>query len=545
MATQTSLYRKVLQDRQDLFNEALAKGVYTPFIFPWDILPVLFLACGVLLTPKAPVSFARGSRILLFLSELIYLISRWPYARTVGFTAGYGLGLAGFWGILMTVILLVLHDPGKDFQRIEVRTGISSEHASEHSKDAMSGAPNGTSGALHRRNIPLNQVASHIPKDSVTVDNMGSTKFVWQTYPQDLLHRLDWSIDLMTSFRGINWNFRVPVKYYEVPPPEGDPPEMSEKAVTLNKGALAKLRRTAILNFIYYYFVLDTLKTFMVTDPYWLGIAPLESPTPWIWLSKLNDSFPGSTRFVRLSVSLTATVSALTFIFSLSPLFFATVLPYVLGDKLYAMTKSPLLEVWMYPPQWGSMFETLCSKGLPGMWSTWWHQMFRYGISEPSRLLTQKLNIAPRSQTGRVLQLFIAFGLTAGIHAAASSTTFSIVPSRPLHPFIFFIAQATGILVQTEVARRLNKMMSFPRAVRRVGNFGFVFIFMWFIGPYLADDFARCQIWLFEPVPISPLRGLGFGPGDCWLPWLSFSKGGKWLGWWSGGSWYRSGIGIF
>lgn len=29
MPSQTSLYREVLQDRQDLFNYALANGVYT------------------------------------------------------------------------------------------------------------------------------------------------------------------------------------------------------------------------------------------------------------------------------------------------------------------------------------------------------------------------------------------------------------------------------------------------------------------------------------------------------------------------------------
>lgn len=542
MASQTSLYREVLQDRQDLFNYALANGVYTPFIYPWDTLPIVFLACGVLFGPQIPGVLGRIFRISMFLLELSYCLLRWPYARTVGFTAGYGLGLAAFWGLIMTFILLILHDPGKDFQRIEINELDRPEDSSETSNTGSAGAPNGSLDTVRRRKVDLDQGRS---TGSVEHESTGLTKFVWQGYPQNFLHRLDWSIDLMTTFRGINWNFRIPIKYYQVPPPEGDPPVLSEKALTLNKGALTELRRTAIRNFIYYYFILDALKTFMVTDPYWLGIAPLESPSPWVWLSNLNGYVPGATRFVRLSVSLAAVVSALTLIFSLSPVFFTVVLPYLVGDKLYMVTKSPLLEVWMYPPQWGSMFEVLCSKGLAGMWSTWWHQMFRYGISEPSRLLIQRFDIGSRSQLGRIVQLLIAFGLTASIHAAASSTTFSVIPSRPSQPFIFFMSQAAGILVQTEVSKRLNMLMNFPRAVRRFGNFGFAFIFLWFIGPYLADDFARCQIWLFEPVPISFLRGLGFGPGDCWVPWLSFSKGGRWLGWWDGGAWYRSGIGIF
>lgn len=540
MVNEQSLYRQVLQDRQDLYNEALTKGIYTPFIFPWDTLPVLLLALGVVSTPQLPKVFGRISRIALSLCIYLYLLLRWPYVR-ISNVSGYGLGLSGAWGLIMTVIVLVLHDPGKDFQRIEIKQGAVPGQPIKQSATAkpLDGNPNTTL----RRTVPNGSVEHQ--SQNFNSNDAESTRFVWQGYPRNFLHRLDWSIDLITTFRGINWNFKVPIKTYAVPPPEGNPPELSEKAAELNKNALRDLRRTAIRNFIYYYFVVDVLKTFMITDPYWLGIAPLESRSPWIWLSKLNDILPGATRFVRLSVSLSAVVAALTIIFSLSPLFFTIVLPYIAGDKLYAITKSPLLEVWMYPPQWGSMFDTLCNKGLAGMWSTWWHQMFRYGISEPSRLLIQKLNISPRGQAARALQLFIAFGLTASIHAAASSTTFSIIPCRPSHPFIFFIGQAVGILIQTEASRRLNAIMSFPRVIRRAGNFGFAFVFLWYIGPYLADDFARCGIWLFEPIPISPLRGLGFGPGDCWIPWLSYPQGGKLIWWWNGGSWYRSGVGIF
>lgn len=179
------------------------------------------------------------------------------------------------------------------------------------------------------------------------------------------------------------------------------------------------------------------------------------------------------------------------------------------------------------------------------MWSTWWHQMFRYGISEPSRMLVKKFDINPRGQLARVIQLSVAFGLTAGIHASASSTTFSVIPGRPSQPFIFFMSQAAGILIQTALSRFLNKLVEFPKILRQMGNFGFAFVFLWYVGPYLSDDFARCQIWLFEPVPVSIFRGLGFGPGDCWIPWLQFSEGGKWLGWWNGGHWYNSGLALF
>lgn len=544
MNTRDSLYRRVLQDRQDLFNRALADGIYTPFIYPWDTLPVVFLILGVTVAPRLPSLLGRISRYTLTLSSLWYLLIRWPYVRTVGLTAGYGIGLAGFWGLIMTVILLILHDPGKDFRRIEVRRTKKERRASAPSANGPESQSQ--NGLVRKRALPdLREASKEDEAVTGTAHGLQAYELVWQEQPREFFHLLDWSADLMTTFRGINWNTRVPIKTYVVPPPEGHPPRLSAEAQRLNEGALQRLQRSSIHNFLCYYVLTDFLKTLMMTDSYWLGLTAIDAPTPWPWLARLNQVVPYATKFCRLGISMAAVVTALTLIFSLNPLFFGTILPYLLDDKLYAITKSPLLEVWMYPPQWGNMFMTLCNKGLAGMWSTWWHQMFRYGISEPAKLLTQRLNISPRSQLGRAIQLFVAFGLTASIHAAASSTTFSIIPGRPWHPFIFFISQAVGIMVQTEVARRLNKIGEFPKIARQAGNFLFVFVFLWYTGPYLSDDFARCQIWLFEPVPISIFRGLGFGSADCWFPWYQFPEGGRWLGWWNGGRWYNSGIGMF
>lgn len=545
MTAKTSLYRTLLQDRQNLYLKTISDGIYTPFIYPWDTLPILFLGLGLLVSPRLPGFFNYTSRLVLTALSFIYCIARWPYVRTIGLTAGYGIGLSAFWGLIITVVLLVLHDPAKDFRRIEIRkksTKDASEASGVHnSNDSLQ---NGST-AVRRRTGKSSQDSEL----SRIVERFDDVALVWQGYPTDSFHHLvDWSADLVTSFRGINWNFRIPLRTVILQPPEGDPPVLSTAARSRQKHVLRHLRYTAFCNFLIYYMIIDFLKTTLVSDPYFLGIAPLQSPPVWPWLTFLNSFLPGNIvlRFIRLSITMGSVVSALTFIFSLSPLFFATVLPYLLGEDLvYALTKSPLLEAWMYPPQWGNWISSICEKGLAGLWGTWWHQMFRFGISEPSKVLLQVRNISPRSQLGRALQLLIAFGLTASIHAVASSTTFSVVPSKPWEPFIFFLSQAIAIVVQTEVSKRLNKLVEFPKSVRQVANFVSFLVFGYFIGPYLADDFARCGIWLFEPVPISILRGLGFGPGDTWIPWLSPPKGGVWLGWWDGGIWYKSGIAIF
>lgn len=532
-----SLYRQVLQDRQDVFNAALANGVYTPFLLPWDLLPVASLITGVLFTPRLSKNMAVASRWILTLTTFVYVVERWPYVRTAGLTSGYGIGLTGFWGLIATAVLLLFHDPGKDFRRIEVR------EANAPNLDS-SKQVNGHSKSMHDETLRKRSDAGPTMNEVKAVDSMSSARtLVWQSRPEEFWHLLDWTADLITSFRGPNWNWCIPMRTYIMQPPEGDPPRLSAQAEKSRTAAMKQLQRSAIIRFLCYYILIDLWKTMMITDPYFLGIAPLNSPSTWPWLVILNEVLPIATRFVRLSLCLSSVVIALTIIFSLNPLFWGAVLPYLLGDRLYAVTKTPLLEAWMYPAQWGSFWESLCSKGLAGMWGQWWHQMFRYGISVPSATLNKKLGISQRSQLGRFLQLTIAFTLTGGIHAAASSTTFSLVPSKPWNAFSFFFAQGAGILVQTEISKQLNQRLHFSRTVRRMGNFAFVFIFMWYVGPLLSDDFARCQIWLFEPVPISIFRGLGYGPGDCWIPWLQFAEGGKWIGWWNRG--YLRGIGIY
>jgi len=297
------------------------------------------------------------------------------------------------------------------------------------------------------------------------------------------------------------------------------------------------------------YLLLDFLKTIMITDPYFLGIASSETPTPWHWLAHLNESIPIATQVVRLFLSMAAVIAALTFIFSLSPLFFATILPSIVD--ISKITKAPLPEPNLYPPYWYPLTTSVLATGLAGFWGKFWHQMFRWGISEPSRVTIKKLNIDPRGSGARVIQLVVAFGLSGSIHALGSYTTFSIEGSRPLRgPVLFFASQGIGVLVQSSAVKILHRSMpstkSLPSAVGQTINAVFVLVYLYFTGPLLADDFARCGIWLFEPVPISPLRGLRFGPGgkdEGWWTW--YQEGSRLMSWWIGDRWWQSALAIY
>lgn len=172
--------------------------------------------------------------------------------------------------------------------------------------------------------------------------------------------------------------------------------------------------------------------------------------------------------------------------------------------------------------------------------------MFRAGISRPvaptsSYSLLRTFNLAPRSRRARFLQLIVAFTLTGSIHALAAYTSFPPNPANPPRPVmgsgLFFVLQALGIVVQTAAAEGLRSK-TWPGWIRGVGNWMFVVGWLYWTGPMLTGDFARCGVWLFEPLPVSLCRGL---LGQGWWHW-----GGRWAGLvWEGAPWYRRGIAIY
>ncbi|KAL9607686.1 MAG: hypothetical protein Q9204_009302, partial [Flavoplaca sp. TL-2023a] len=251
------------------------------------------------------------------------------------------------------------------------------------------------------------------------------------------------------------------------------------------------LIRIAIRDFLIWYLIVDTVKTAAMADPYFWGIASMSSPGPnATYLPSIITDIAPLTKLYRLLLSLLAVVTALSIIFTLSPLFFVLLLPSL---NLHNYTRAPLLEPFLYAPYWGSFTTSVLDKGLAGWWGKWWHQLFRMGISEPSRFLIDKLGWNPQSQKAKLLQLFTAFAISGTIHAGASYTSFN-PESRPLSgPFAFFFSQAFGILAEQFVFKTMglsNLMLSWPRSLRRAGTLMYVLAWFYVTGPWLADDFA-------------------------------------------------------
>ncbi|KIW25020.1 uncharacterized protein PV07_10696 [Cladophialophora immunda] len=561
-----SLYRQTLAKRQRQYDYAIATDEYTPFLYPWDSLPALYLLLAIAITPKIPPRPARAARYIAFVSVLCHGVYVVRHRRTLWLAAGYGIGLMIAWGVIMSGALLLCNDVRRDFRRLEKRAVKTESADSDPAKlTATSSQPDPTQdvGMTKRRmpsSYPFSGTKQSFPRSKKPQPPSQPYKLVWEGYPYNSgwYHVLDWTLDLMTSFRAVGWEHRISTVGRIDPSAQRDTPEKvsatggssdeSQASSTISQYSRSPQLR-ALRGFITNYLLLDFLKTVMVTDPYFLGIAPLESRTPWRWLARLDDAVPIATRFFRLGITMFGVVSALSLIFSLSPLFFATILPALVD--VTKITKAPLLELWMYPVYWQPLSTSVMSSGLAGLWGKCWHQMFRFGISEPSRVLIERLNLDARVDVARVVRLLVAFTLSGSIHASASYTTFSLNGSHPFSgPLLFFFLQGIGILLQSFIVKLLHRnapwVKDLPSAVGQTVNVLFVVSYLYFTGPLLANDFANSGVWLFEPVPISLFRGIGLGPGgkdEGW--WVWNQEGSRSMGWWMGDRWWERALAIY
>jgi Membrane bound O-acyl transferase family len=537
--TTPASYRELLTQREQAFRTALQNGEIDPFVYPWDAIPAGILILAVLCLPTLNAKYSRWPSSCVFMLIVLSCISVMQRCRSLGLASGYGIGLMAVWGIIWSAVLLIYNDPRTAFQRLEWRDKKEQSSAVSQSNGSADSAILPSSSLRNRRVYGVGGGA-HEPtensQDAQSQFKISKCFLVWQSYPESLRHRLDWAIDLCTSFRGPGWNWHIqslPAADYPSPIMPTTPPSSTRL-----------LTRTVIRDFLICYLVLDIVKTAAMNDPYFWGIAPISSPAPNVaYLPPLITNSQPLIKLYRLLLSLAGVVSTLSFIFSLCPITFAVLFPLL---DLTKHTRAPLLEPLLYPPYWGDFTTAVLDKGLAGWWGKWWHQMFRVGISEPSHYLLEKLAWNPRTQKAKTLQLVIAFAVSGTIHAGASYTTLNPETKPISEPFAFFFSQAFAILAEQLIFKTMgisNVMRSWPRALRRAGTLMYVLTWFYFTGPWLADDFARGGIWLFEPVPVSVVRGLGWGAeGEGWWCWH-----GRWAVWWSGREgrpWWRVGIAI-
>ena len=506
-----------------VYDSLIDSGKAHPVLYPWSGIGA-FVVVGYLLIDHRHSPTLKWLRYPLFVFLCMFQALCILTNKAKHPAASFGVGILSAWGVLWVGAITVANDCQTDFSRIE---RDDARHGMDSSKPTINSAvPNGTPK-------PANNI--------VQSEDLRSGTLYWQTYPASFMKRLDWVADVFCSFRGVGWNWQrsgVPRLPKQIESQLHGKAESSRaEPMTVSKTGIRRfsdrtsLLRCTVTELVIGYLVLDAIKTIMHNDPYFWGYTDAPPPT---YLPTFVQHSHFLVKSYRLIISLAGIYTALGEIFKLGPLFFCG----ILGPRWIEVRG----EAWMNPADMFGSFKCVLDQGLAGWWGGWWHQVFRFGFEAPAKQLLGVLEVDERSTTGKMISLFLAFFLSGCLHLCGSYT--QLGDTRPLlGPLRFFLLQPFGILAQLLLTQQLSKvgiLQKTPKLVKQSANLVFAHAWLYFTAPLLVDDFARGGIWLFEPIAISPLRGLGFGAKDdgwnCWWNGLLF--------WHSGKHWWDSGIAL-
>lgn len=543
-----SPYNDILQRKEAQFEAAIENGDISPFILPRDLLPLGILILALIIRYPRHGVF-RYIRHLAFFTMSYLALANMSKCRILGLGNGYAVGLGTAWMVIWGAAFLVFNDPQRNFRRVErYVVDCPNPEEKENGYDGNSAAAiddylKNRPSNIRSRILP--DVAKRLPLDLKQRNDTPLPQprrirlFRWQGYPESISHRIGWVLDLIINLRGPGWNWRIstlPSLPEYVPkqkdniytkPARDDQPSMDE--------AVSHFRSTCITLAISY-LGLDVLKVLMMRDPYFWGELSSLPPHPY---GKFLAISPLLVRSYHIFLPFFGLLAALIFFSSL-----ATVIllgTAILFPQIQDWTSVPIEAAWLHPNGFGRFPEDFFDYGISGLWGCGWHQFFRFGFGAPSRWLFAHLPTSLQSTKMKlVLKLFIAFTLSGSIHACGSYT--QIGPTKPFSgSFMFFAFQGPAVLLQHFLSKTIMPSIlpfKLPPWLLRIANICLILGWALFSGPLLADDLARGGTWLMEPVPVSLVRGLGFGsPGEGWWCW-----NGKWFKWWSEDRWWDSGI---
>lgn len=561
-------YHAVVATYRQAFNARVAEGALRPLVIPYAFHGYFLLIAYLCINhTKRPLLYAARWPVLAI---IIWIQWRQLWEVSSGnLVMSLVCGLWAAWGIIGSVCWLILYRPQFEAKRVQRRVGIKDilgevgesksgeRNQLEIRVDGMGvGRDDGVEvGGVDaneglRSRVKLNGYAESKDKlpnghsdtnamtNSTTVYTNGPTGtksqsgYYWQSYPNTLSERLSWILDLLLNFRGPGWNWAIaplPPIPQAIRKELGEAVDESSPETSPTGLRTFTTRRELIKNrvprFILYIFLIDLFKTLAMHDPYFLfGPNTYDLPSHLAQLSSLQ------LRFYRTSLTLAALLASLEAAFLLMPLLTGL----LLGPSIFGQRVDP----WYFPSNWGDL-SNITDKGLNGLWGSWWHQTFRIAFAAPTTYLIKNKYVKARSFSAKFLALVFAFGISGWLHSWGS---ISMIPkTNPQDPVIFFLLQAPGILIQTILSSTLRSQLDkLPKVIRQIGNAVFTFLWLFWTAPWLIDDFARGGVWLYEPIPFSPLRGLGFGPDgkvDGFYCWEYLG-----IGWHTGEHWWGSGI---
>lgn len=529
--TYRQLYHKI-------FHERVLTGELKPFLVAqylavlW-LLPTLYLAVPHLNRP-----WLYRARWLVLAATVLVHYDMITNVSSTNFGAAYGAGLWAAWGIVWHFTLLVWRNPQRDAKRIERRRISPKKIMRQNGKsDAqhMNGKANGgkaaSNGTLRHRNG-----STRGPGVEERGTKQAKYEYFWQPYPADASFwiRLNWSFDIVSTMRMTGWNWAIPcLPPYDIPPtidgqqqPLSALPQKSRQGYTRTHSRWEFFKERMLWNMIPTYTLVDFVAVLMTEDPYFILGPENDLALP----AHLAAMHPTALRVRRIALSLMGILAALN-------------LTWNFGALCLCFLGGPLLGFRAHPfhlPTMTGPFTEVLDRGLAGFWGSWWHQTFRFGFTAPTKWLMSKGYIRKGTVFAGVIGVVIPFMLSGFLHAAAS---YSAVPkTKPWLPPLFFLSSGIGAIIQQWVATMMrSQIQKMPRLVRRAGNLTFVVVWLSMTSWMLVDDFCRCGLWLFEPVPVSFFRLSSLGdPADGRL--WRYGGNGFFPSWHTGRHWWDSGI---
>lgn len=463
---------------QNEYLLAVQAGAVTPASSVLGSLNFITLIIWLMVCGSLSESIFQRCRSPVFVC--IACISLWNllYTRSIGVLGSISVGLNSVLCTITTLNFVLLHDP-RSFRRMILSPVGKGKQASK-----------------------LQDVHNGDSRLAIT----------WEPMPQSVSRRAFWVLDLLSGFRGVHWiwNSSPSAPFLQ---PLGNP----------SSGRTTFLRN--IFHFIIDYLLIDLAKCLMIADPFFTHypgelspahIAPYITSSLGLYTYRMLLSAAG----VFLAIDL---ISTFTMLIQVN----------ILGPGIIGLNASPNL----FPPVWGSSRAVL-SKGLRGFWGETWHQMFRKHLVSAGDAIADAIlratnqifisqkkpklqcDVSKKAGARLLIRTLTVFLLTGILHAAASYTLLG--PTRPWAPFTFFALQPFGIFIQSACSQFFisNGASRWKTICRQPSNLIFTILWLWVTSGLLLNDLTSGGIWIFEPIPVSFIRGFGFSKEDqrwwCW-----------------------------
>ncbi|MCJ1425822.1 hypothetical protein MMC29_003722 [Sticta canariensis] len=321
---------------------------------------------------------------------------------------------------------------------------------------------------------------------------------VWdEAYPSDLWSRIPWVLTLMVSFRFTNWKIGEPSHDHAQPC----------KGLT-RRDYIQRIFMVTIQN----YLLLDLTAAYVQTDPYFFQAISIDTPFPPPMPGVLVPFAPLKLlppRLVRASTIAAQLYAAVNILFTF---------PGLLGVALGILSDEWSPHTW---PSFFGPFSAISTKGIRGLWGTWWHQTNRQITSTPGRGLNDFLGISTSSTMGFASLVTSAFFFSGVTHIG-------LIPPQPLGPDVavnemrlhmgaFFWVQIAGFGIELMVTSLFRKSIArLPSWVTQVIALLWTATWLCITLPLITLPFRGMNYWEAYPVPFSPTQGL---LGKGWISW--------------------------